>query len=211
MEYEVIKWHMPKRINNPLTAIKPEGIILHYVGNPGTSAWANANYFHHVDKAVSANYVVDDDHVYEIIPPDRKSYGTSNSYYNSHFVQIEMCHKDNTGYISEATLANVVWLCKKLIAQYGCDKVIRHYDVTGKICPKWYVEHPTDWDALKRRILTKEAVTMDNKPSEWAKDAVDWATDNGIIKGDAFGDLRLRDAVTREELLVILYRALSIH
>lgn len=52
---------------------------------------------------------------------------------------------------------------------------------------------------------------MDNKPSEWAKDAVDWATGNGIIKGDANGNLRLRDAVTREELLVILYRALSIH
>ena len=26
--------------------------------------------------------------------------------------------------------------------------VIRHYDVTGKICPKYYVEHEDAWDTF---------------------------------------------------------------
>lgn len=207
---EITKWHIPKRINNPQAKIKPVGIILHYVGNPHTSARANAKYFHEVNRQVSANYVVDDTHIYEIIPPDMKSFGTSSGLYNGQYIQIEMCHPDNSGYITDATLERVVWLCRRLIDDYGCDKVIRHYDVTGKKCPLWYVEHYDDWEKLKKRILTKEeAVTMDNKPSEWAKEAVQWAVDNGIMRGDEKGNLRLRDNVTREELAVMLYRALG--
>lgn len=213
---DIIKWHMPKRINNPDEPIKPEGIILHYVGNPGTSAWANAHFFHTVNAMQSANYVVDDDHIYEVIPPNRKSYGTNSAYYNGRYVQIEMCHRDTTGYISEATLKNVVWLCKKLIAEYGCDKIIRHYDVSGKRCPLWYVEHPMEWDKLKERILNKEVVVVaetpkpDNTPSPWAKDAVEWAVENGVIRGDENGNLGLHELCTVEKQLTILYRALSL-
>lgn len=204
--------HIPKRINNPQVKIKPVGIILHYVGNPHTSAWANANYFHNVNKAVSANYVVDDAHIYEIIPPDMKSFGTSSGPYNGQYIQVEMCHPDDSGYITDATLERVVWLCRKLISRYGCGKVIRHYDVTGKLCPKWYVEHPDEWEKLKKRILEKEAVKVseapkhDNTPAEWAKEAVGWAVKQGILRGDEKGNLRLRDNVTREEAVTMAYR-----
>ena len=36
------------------------------------------------------------------------------------------------------------WLC----GEYGLttEDVIRHYDVTGKDCPKYYVEHPEAWE-----------------------------------------------------------------
>lgn len=50
---------------------------------------------------------------------------------------------------------------------------------------------------------------MDNTPSEWAAEAVQWAVDNGIMYGDENGNYKLRDACTREMMLVFLYRALG--
>ena len=35
------------------------------------------------------------------------------------------------------------------------DDVIRHYDVSGKECPKFYVEHEDAWTALKEDIRTE--------------------------------------------------------
>lgn len=49
---------------------------------------------------------------------------------------------------------------------------------------------------------------MDNTPSEWSEEAVQWAVDNGIMYGDENGNYRLRDYCTREQMLVFLYRAL---
>lgn len=207
---EITYMHIPKRINNPCVNITPAGIILHYIGNPGTSARANANYFHNVKSQVSVNYIVDDFEIIEIIPPYMKSFGTSSGEYNGKYIQIEMCHPDKSGRISEATLSNTVWLCKYLIDEYGSLDIIRHYDVTGKICPKWYVDYPGEWESLRARILKGE-ITMDNTPSEWARDAVLWAKDLGLIRGDENGNLKLHENVTREELMVILKRYADIH
>lgn len=41
---------------------------------------------------------------------------------------------------------------------------------------------------------------------DWSRDAVEWCVRRGIIKGDGQGNYRLGDAVTREELCVMLYR-----
>ena len=145
--------HLIRRINNPQTVIKPKGIILHYVGNPGTSARANAKYFASVNEKKSVHYIVDDYDIVEIIPPTYKSYGTSNGEYNTSYIQIEMCHADASGKISDKTLDNVVWLCRKLIKEYKLTKVIRHFDVTGKMCPLWYVNHYDEWEKLVKRIM----------------------------------------------------------
>ena len=42
------------------------------------------------------------------------------------------------------------WLCLR----FGLDTedVIRHYDVTEKNCPKYYVEHPDAWEEMKADI-----------------------------------------------------------
>lgn len=202
----ITEWHMPPRINNPMQTIEPLGIILHYVANPGTSARANANYFWNVTSQTSVHYVVDDEEIIEIIPPYMKTFGTSDGAYNSRCIQIEMCHPDATGEISEATLENVVWLCRKLVREYGTRTILRHYDVTGKKCPLWYVNNPDEWEKLKARILKEEAVTMDNTPSEWSREALNWAIEKGIIRGDENGDLKLRSALTREEFVVMLKR-----
>ena len=57
-----------------------------------------------------------------------------------------------------------------------------------------------------RPKYTEEGHTMDNTPSEWAAEAVAWAKDAGLIKGDQYGDLQLHENLTREQLCVFLYR-----
>ena len=53
------------------------------------------------------------------------------------------------------------------------------------------------------------AKVNDNKPAEWAKDAVDWAVKQGILKGDENGNYKLHENITVERFLVFLYRAIG--
>ena len=222
---EIVRLHIPRRVNAPGTAIQPRELILHYIGNPGTSARQNASYFAHVNSQTSVHYIVDDTEIIEIIPPDQKSYGTSDREHNERGIQIEMCHPDASGRIEAAVLEKVVWLCRELMKRYGITKIIRHYDVTGKRCPLWYVEHPEEWETLKRRILggdrmeefekrlaAVEAVTVkrmiynyvDENMPKWARGTVQKLMDRGYLKGAGEG-LGLDDAMLR--MLVVLDRA----
>lgn len=55
-------------------------------------------------------------------------------------------------------------------------------------------------------IEYKEVVVMDNEPSSWAKESVDWAVANEMLFGDANGNLKLREPVTREQMMVFIKR-----
>ena len=36
--------------------------------------------------------------------------------------------------------------------------MIRHYDVTGKNCPKYFVEHEDEWEQFKKDVDAQIAV-----------------------------------------------------
>ena len=57
------------------------------------------------------------------------------------------------------------------------------------------------------KTLPKEEIKMDNTPDKYAKEAVEWAKKNGILKGDEQGNLKLHEPVTRQDMLVFLHRA----
>ncbi|MGN0691972.1 MAG: N-acetylmuramoyl-L-alanine amidase, partial [Oscillospiraceae bacterium] len=44
---------------------------------------------------------------------------------------------DSSYSFSDAAVANAEWIVKKLMSEYGipAERVVRHYDVTGKLCP----------------------------------------------------------------------------
>ena len=52
----------------------------------------------------------------------------------------------------------------------------------------------------------KEDKRMDNNPSPAHKEGVEWAVKNGILTGDAAGDLKLTGPVTRQQLCTMLFR-----
>ena len=46
----------------------------------------------------------------------------------------------------------------------------------------------------------------DNTPADWSREAVGWASENGILLGDENGNYALRSPCTREQMCMFLYR-----
>ena len=135
-------WSRP---GTPLEKI--DGIVIHYVGNPGTTAKANRNYFESLSSGetetyASSHFIVGlEGEVIQCIPLTEIAYASNIR--NEDTVAIEVCHPDETGAFSPAAYQQVVeltaWLCRTFDLDPDTD-VIRHYDVTGKICPKYFVD-----------------------------------------------------------------------
>ena len=135
-------------------------IVIHYVANPGTSAKQNRNYFEGLkdqsgSKTVSASshYIIGSDGtILQCIPLDEVAYG--NYPRNDDTVSIECCHPDSDGRFTDATIKSLNrltgWLCREL--SLNEKHIIRHYDVSGKNCPKYYVEHQDAWRTLKKKL-----------------------------------------------------------
>ena len=133
---------------------KTTKIAVHYIGNPGTSAINNRNYFNNVYCGVSSNYIVGlEGEVICCIPPDEVSWCTCEA--NAYSPSIETCHPDSTGKFNDKTYKSLVELVAYLCKKYKIDKdhVIRHYDVNGKNCPKYFVEDIVAWCNFKDDIF----------------------------------------------------------
>lgn len=133
------------------------GIVIHYTANPGTTAQQNRDYFEglkdsHVTKASSHFIIGIEGEVIQCIPSSEISYASNDRNYDT--LSIECCIGDDTGKFSDATYDSLVhltsWLCGKFSIKV--DNVIRHYDVTGKECPKYYVKHEDAWLKFKEDI-----------------------------------------------------------
>lgn len=114
-------------------------IVVHYVGNPGTTAQQNRNYFNNPDSEVSSHFVIGlDGEVIQCVPLDEKSSATSER--NRDTISIEVCHPDESGKFNDSTYRSLVRLTAWLCDTYGlsAEHVIRHYDTCGKECPLYF-------------------------------------------------------------------------
>ena len=150
-------WSRP---GTPLEDIN--AVVIHYVGNPGTTARANRNYFASLADGAdgtyaSSHFVVGlEGEVVQCVPLTEVAYASNTR--NGDTVSIEVCHPDETGEFSPVTYGRCVelaaWLCREFKLDPETD-VIRHYDVTGKECPLYYVEHPEAWERLKADVAAE--------------------------------------------------------
>lgn len=133
------------------------GIVIHYVGNPGTSAAQNRNYYANPGTEVNSHFVIGlDGEILQCLPLEEKSSASNER--NRDTISIEVCHPDERGAFTEKSYASLLqlttWLCQK--ANLTPEQVIRHYDVTGKLCPIYFVQHPEAWqrfqDDLKQSL-----------------------------------------------------------
>lgn len=147
--------------SRPGTALtKVNNIVVHYVGNPKTTAKENRDYFESLsvtgETYASSHYVVGiDGEVIQCIPLNEESYCSNNR--NNDTISIEVCHVDETGKFTDESYLGLVQLCAWLCKVYGLkeDDIIRHYDITGKVCPKYYVDYPTEWDKFKVEVAKR--------------------------------------------------------
>ena len=70
-----------------------------------------------------------------------------------------MCCYNNNGTIDikEEVVNKTIELTKELMAKYNIpvENVIRHYDVTHKICPAPFVNNESRWNEFKSRLIPK--------------------------------------------------------
>ncbi len=132
-------------------------IVIHYLGNPGTTAQENRDYFEglkdYQTDYMSANYIVGlDGEIIACVPEGELAYASNDA--NDYSISIENCHMDESGRFLKKTYISLVHLTAYLLEKYHLtvDDIIRHHDVTGKQCPIFYVEHEEAWEAFKKDV-----------------------------------------------------------
>jgi len=159
--------------------------VIHYVENPGTTALFNQKFFESLKDGMrygSTQWIVDDTYVLETMPPEEVAWHCGAANYTEladrHFSGytgkdtspnyctegIEFCHLDITGEPTPATRRNLVILAgMRVFANRLSERqVVRHYDVTRKQCPLYYVEHPREWENLVDDIMS-EAIQLSER------------------------------------------------
>lgn len=158
-------------------------IVIHYVGAVST-AKNNIDYFYDKDRKASAHYFVDEKSIWQCVDDSNIAWhcGGAKVYYNecrnSNSIGIELCCKkdaNSTWYFEEQTVQNAIELVQYLMQLHGIkiENVIRHYDVTHKVCPEPFVRDEQAWNNFKRRISMKEITNV--------KEALDYLVEKGRI------------------------------
>lgn len=153
IDQEILDLDGAARTGIPIATVRD--IAIHYVGNPGTTARQNRNYFNQEGVEVSSHFIVGlEGEIIQCIPLDEKSSATNDR--NIDTISIEVCHPDETGRYNDAAYASLIKLCTWLMGQYGLDEthLIRHYDVTGKQCPLYFVQHEDAWERFKQDVVS---------------------------------------------------------
>lgn len=146
-------------------------LVYHYTANDGDTDEANANYFHNKVVKASAHRFVDDNSVTISVPDNyvawsvggKKVSSKGGKFHgictNTNSISIEMCDTKRNGKyeVTSATRANAIALGKEFIKKYNIsrDHVIRHFDVTGKNCPAYFVSNESDWEKFKDELFGK--------------------------------------------------------
>ncbi len=155
-------------------------IVIHYFGGLATASNL-AKYWAREYAGASAHYAVGHEgEIFQIVEDDDVAWhcGTSGKYKhpacrNSNSIGIEMAvKKKNTGtqkatdkdwYFTPETVAATVELTRQLMKKYNIpvENVIRHYDVTGKICPNpyYYNLFENTWQTFKAEISEPDSDT----------------------------------------------------
>jgi len=187
-------------------------IVVHYTAGRNDTAENNGRYFAREQVGASAHYFVDEHTIVQSVPDDYVAWHCGGNSYchphcrNSNAIGVEICSKwENGGYcFAPLALERAKELIRRLMDQYDipAERVLRHYDVTGKLCPAPFVGRgQAAWETFKGGLIMFK--TMEDVP-QWAKTAVQKLVDCGALQGEATGELNLSMDLTRT--LVILDR-----
>lgn len=162
-------------------------LVVHATGNDGDKAANNAKYFQTANRNASAHYFVDSNNVYQSVCDLSIAWSVGGAKYancketgggafygkctNANSISIELCDDIKDGKVSanSKTLNNAAILCSELMSKYNIpiERVIRHFDVTGKNCPAYFVDSKAWQNFLNLITKTKDGlVTQDTEQTE---------------------------------------------
>lgn len=167
-------------------------IVIHYVGALG-GAEANCKYYASQYIGASAHYFVGfNGEIWQSIEDKNIAWHCGAKKYvhpecrNANSIGIELCVRNKGSlsdtsrdwYFEDATVQAAIALTKELMAKYNipADHVVRHHDVTGKICPNPYVYNHTKhtWGDFKVALMATP-----EKKSGWLQEDGGWRFYNG--------------------------------
>lgn len=139
----------------PLDGVK--NIFVHYTANKNTSARQNRSYFENLgitgETSASAHFIIGyDGEIIQCLPLDEIGYAVKTRNYDS--ISIECCYRDDSGKFTDATYQSLLQLTAWLLKEYKLapNDVLRHYDVGGKKCPLYFVEHEDSWEQFRQDL-----------------------------------------------------------
>ena len=175
-------------------------IVIHYVGALG-GAKANCQYYAGQYVGASAHYFVGfDGEIWQSVEDGDIAWHCGAKSYvhgecrNTNSIGIELCVRkrdttsqgatDRDWYFEDATVEAAAELTRYLMDKYGipADHVIRHHDVTGKICPNPYVYNTTahTWDEFKR-LIRDRTVHAESEVRELYRVRKSWSDADGQL------------------------------
>jgi len=203
--------HIPRTTpynRRPGLAMVPQYITIHSTGNPNSIAQDERGWLINPknDRTASWHICVDEKEAVEAIPLNEVAWHAGDGVKgtgNRASIAIEICESGNR----QKTLENTIQLVAKILKERGwnTNKLRRHYDWSGKSCPRILMANNwAGWEQFKRNVQKELSgggnVTQDkNQPSSWAKEAWEWAKKEGLLDGT-----RPKDNLTREEFAVVL-------
>ena len=207
-------------------------IVVHYTANSGDTARHNLDYFAREVTETSAHYFVDSREVCQSVLDTDVAWHCGSSHpihpecRNRNSIGVEMC--DSVGAVPEAVRSRTAAFVRELMSKYGVppERVLRHYDVTGKRCPAPWVDAPGEWEKFKamlsepevmdlteeqvRKIVREELAAQESRrataeASGWALEYIQRAIQAGILTpvDDGRGGLTIaspQGAATRQEM-----------
>lgn len=187
-------------------------LVYHYTANDGDTDEANAKYFHNNVVKASAHRFVDDDSVTISVPDNYVAWhcggglqgSKGHTYYkkctNTNSIGIEMCDTKRNGKyeVTPKTRSNAIALGKELVKKYGIKKenVIRHYDVTGKNCPAYFVKDEEAWIKFRNEIF-------ETKKKEFKKYYIKVNTKSLNVREDAGTNYKVIKTIKKDEKWLI--------
>lgn len=162
---------------------RPEWIVIHYTGETSTQGDAEraARSIIRSSRESSTHYLIGKDCIVNILPVKYAAYHVGKlddskiiPCYNGNSIAVDLCESklDCTNesvscrdwYFEDAVINTAVNFVASLAVSYGvqADRIVRHYDVTHKQCPRPFVgkdvnehtgkTHDSAWLEFKRRI-----------------------------------------------------------
>lgn len=173
-----------KQSNRKVNDIKY--IVIHFTAVDGDSDEAEARNFSRPGSKSSAHFFVDDNSITQTVDIKDVAWHCGGSVYNdvaktgggklhnictnSNSIGIEMCDTNRNGKydITDKTRNNAIKLVRALMEDYDIDinHVVRHFDVTGKYCPRYYCPPYGDskeWDKFKKDIVNSKVTSNEKK------------------------------------------------
>jgi len=134
------------------------GIVIHNIGNPSTTAMQNRNFFANLaltqERHASSNFIVClDGTIIQCVPVDEMAYASNDR--NADTLSIEVCHPDDTGEFTEESYNATIKLTAWLSLRYGLgsDDILRHHDIRATTdCPRFFVENEGAWEQFRADV-----------------------------------------------------------